>query len=517
MGKKTGNENSDGHYASRITSNTILLFLRILVITVVNLYTVRLVLGGLGEEEYGVFNAVVGVVMTCSCVFPVLAISIQRFLSYVMGKGEHERMQAIFSASINIIVVSTVVIVLLLETIGVYVIENKMQIPQSIHGDTLLVFHFAMLTFVFSYLQIPFTAVLFSHEDMGTYAKISCLDCVLKLIVAIALGFVAARRLLIYGAGLSIVALCTLLCYAVVACRRYKECRYSKVTDFGLHRELLSFSGWTMYGAFAAVGMMQGNTILLNVYFGPLANAAFGVATNIYNAFTSLINSVVLSFRPRMIQLYAAKDKVALGKLFNANNLFIVSLVSCVAIPVMFEMRTIMHFWLKSGVSENMILFSRLFIVYALILAMHNPITVIMQASGKIKYYHLIVESVMVLSLPLTWMLFEFGLPAYTVFGSMILLCGVAHILRIVCLKYNYDGFSALQYVVNVLLRGGCAVVLSVAVAYVLHMVINGTLLRLFVMMVASPVATLVFIYLIGITKQEQAYVNRAVAKILRR
>ena len=173
MRENTDTANIKGSHVNRITTNTILLFLRILVITIVNLYAVRLVLSGLGDEEYGVFNAVVGVVMTCSCVFPVLAVSVQRFFSYVIGKGEERKMQEIFSASINIIIVSTIVIGLVFETIGVYVISNKLQIPESVHGDALLVFHFAILTFVFSYLQIPYTAAVFSHENMGLYAKVS--------------------------------------------------------------------------------------------------------------------------------------------------------------------------------------------------------------------------------------------------------------------------------------------------------------------------------------------------------
>lgn len=517
MGVKTDNTTLGGNHVNRITTNTFLLFVRILVITVVNLYTVRLVLNGLGNEEYGVFNAVVGVVMTCSCVFPVLAVSVQRFFSCVIGRGEQQKLQEIFSASINIVVVSMIVIGVLFETIGVYFITNKLQIPMEVKDDALLVFHFAILTFVFSYLQIPYTAAVFSHEDMGIYAKVSYVDCILKLFVALALSLVTEGRLLFYGAGLSAVALCTLSCYAFIARRRYRECHYCRVSNTGLYRELLSFSGWTMYGAFAAVGMMQGNTILLNMYFGPLANAAFGVATNIYNAFTSLMNSVVLSFRPRMIQSYAAGDHNALDKLFKINNLFIVCLLSCAAIPLVFEMPTIMHYWLKSGVSENMVLFARLFIVYTLILSMHNPITIIMQASGKIKYYHLVVESVMVLSLPLTWVLFKCGMPAYYAFVSMISLGVFAHLLRMAFLKHNYREFAVVPYIVQVLARGGSAVALGVVVAYMLHTVLPGGLLGLCVMFVVSPLSTFAFVYLLATTQYERNYIKGFVAKILKR
>lgn len=226
---------------------------------------------------------------------------------------------------------------------------------------------------------------------------------------------------------------------------------------------------------------------------------------------------MVLSFRPRMIQSYAAGDYKSLNMLFKVNNLFIMCLLSCAAIPIIFEMRIIMYYWLKDGVSENMVLFSRLFIVYTLILSMHNPITIIIQASGIIKYYHLLVESIMVLSLPLTFVLFRFGMPAYTVFWSMIGLCIIAHFVRIICLKCNYKEFSVPTYFVQVLLRGGVAVALGVVVAYLLHTSIDFGLLRLCVMMVVSPLSTLVFVYLLCTTQDERSYINSFVAKIFKR
>ncbi len=180
-----------------------MLFSRILVITAVNLYAVRLVLSGLGSEDYGVFNTVVGVVMTCSCVFPVLAVSVQRFFSYTMGLGDEPRLREIFSASINIIIVSLAVLVVLFETGGVYVTGEKLQIPADRLPQAILIFHFAILTFAFSYMQIPYTAAVFSHEDMNVYALISCIDCVLKFIVAWLIGRTPIDGLVFYGAGLS--------------------------------------------------------------------------------------------------------------------------------------------------------------------------------------------------------------------------------------------------------------------------------------------------------------------------
>ena len=500
----------------RITKNSLVLFSRILVITVVNLFAVRLVIGGLGNEDYGIFNAVVGVVMTCSCVFPVLAISVQRFFSYSMGMGDESRLRLIFSASINIIIVSLIVLLLLFETVGLYVISEKLQIPANRLPQAVLIFHFAILTFAFSYMQIPYTAAVFSHEDMNVYALISCIDCVLKFVLACFIGKTAIDGLVFYGAGLSVVTLITLLCYFFVAHRRYAECHYIVVKDHHIYRELLSFSGWTMYGAFAGIGMIQGNIILLNIFFGPLANAAFGVANNIYNAFISLTNSVVLAFRPRIIKEYAARHYDNLVHLFTLNNKFILYLLSCASIPVVFEMPTIMRLWLGGGVTTDMILFSRLFIVYALVLAMHNPITIIMQATGRIKVYHLVTETIMLGSMPLTWILFHLGMPSFSVFLSMITLCLVAHVARLFCLKRNADIISIREYFMQMVLRGICVIVVSVLAAYCLHVTMAAGVSRLFIVMALSPSATLAATYVIGLDRKERMKVNSIIAKIFK-
>ena len=511
---------SDSKYSmqrqpKRITSNALVLFVRMLIVTIINLYSVRFVIKGLGGEDYGIFNAVVGVVMTCSCVFPVLAISVQRFYSYAMGEGAWGRLREIFSASVNIIVFSLVVIIVLLETIGLFFIREKLQIPIERMEEAELIFHLAMVTFSFSYLQIPYTAALFAHENFGIYAGVSCLDCVLKFVVALFIGKVCFSGLTTYAVGLSVVSLCTWLCY-VVACSKYSECRYYMVRNHGIYKDLLSFSGWTMYGSFAGVGMIQGNNILLNVFFGPLANAAFGVAVNIYNAFTSLSNTVALPFRPQMIKSYAAGNFAYLRSLFFANNKFIIYLLSCIAIPLVFEMPMILDLWISKAFTE-MSVFSSLFIVYAVLLSLHNPITILIQASGRIRTYHLVAESIMILCLPVTWVLFRMGMPAYVAFISMIVLCGVAHVARVICLKRMQGTFSLASYFSSILLP--CVLVAGGGggVSLIIYVTMEPGVLRLGLMLLASPLVTLCLAYFVGMTSYERSMVNEIFRKFLRR
>lgn len=499
----------------RVYKNSLLLFVRIFIITIINLYSVRLVVNGLGVKDYGIFNAVVGVVMTLSCVFPVIAVSVQRFFSSEMGKNNYSMLPIIFSASINIILVLLLIIIILLETIGIYIINSKMQIPVESIGTVHYIFHLSIFTFIFSFIQIPFIASIFAHEDMNIFAFISCIDCALKLIASLFINYVLENRLLLYAGSLTIVSFCTFLFYMITCKSRYKECCYTKVKEIKIYKEMLSFSGWTMYGAFAGICMIQGNTILLNIYFGPLANTAFGIANNIYNAFNSLANSIVLAFRPRMIKTYAAKNYSDLSKLFTTNNKFIFTLLIIVAIPIFTEIDTIIQLWLGK-MSENMVLYSRLFILYSIILALHNPITTIIQASGKIKIYHLCVESITIMSLPTSWFLFKLGMPSYSIFGAMIILALFGHVVRFVILRRNYSRFSCYKYAMKFILPSLVVASLSSIGAIFIHTYIEDKLLRLVSMMTICPIWTLVLTYIFNTSKEEKFYIHKKGFKIIK-
>lgn len=491
----------------RIASNAMVLFARIFVITIVNLYSVRYVIKGLGIEDYGIYNAIAGVVMTSSCLIPVLALSMQRFYSYTMGKGEFAKLKMLFSAGVNISVVFSFVIVVFFETIGLWFINTQLTIPDGRSAEAVLIFHLSLLSFVFSLLQVPYTAAVFSNEQMGIYALISTIECIAKFAIAILITYSTADHLVYYCTGLFVVSACVFVSYAIIAHHRYAECSYVYVKDSKLYKELLSFSGWTLYGAIASVGMIQGSTILLNIYFGPVANAAFGIAVNIYNAFMSLTNSIVLAFRPSMVKTYAEDKRELLEHLFYVCNKAIFLLLTCVAVPIIMEISTILDWWLGI-VPEETSLYICLFIIFCLCLALHNPITIIIQSIGRIKNYHLTIETLMVSCVPLTWLMFHLKLPSYSVFVIMISLCILAHAIRVIFLRCNHRYFSTKKYMVQFF-----APCMSIAMANVIitgwvHTMVNNCMLRLLAVSFASILVTTIFTCLIGTSKTERKYIR---------
>ena len=438
-------EGMDKSNSKNIAKNSIILFVRMVAITLVNLYAVRLVLRGLGDVDYGIYNALAGVVTVLGSLNTVLSLAIQRYYSMALGNNDQREMSEVFSASVNINLWFVGCIILLSETLGLWFVCNHMVWPEERLSAVVGCFHLSLVSFLCTFVQVPFLAAVIAKENMGIFAGVSLVECVIRLLVAACIPVVTMDGLLFYSGGLALTSILIALSYMVVCRFRYKECHYIHVERPHLYKNLLSFSGWTMYGSLSNVGLMQGNTILLNVFFGPLLNTAFAVALQINNAFTALCNTIIVAFRPAMVKSYAKRDFGNVNQLFYAGNKFILYLLTGVAIPLVVEMDTVLHAWL-GAVSLDTVLFARFVIVYVVCMAMNNPITALIQAVGKVKAYHIRVDSITLLSLPLTWCLFKCGMPAYSVFFSMIGLCVLAHVERLFCLRKYYEPFSIQTY-----------------------------------------------------------------------
>lgn len=499
----------------RIAKNTTLMFFRMLLLTIINLYTVRLVLKGLGFIDYGIFNAVAGVVTSAGFISGVLALSIQRFFSIALGQGDDKRLNNIFSASMNIIFVLCIATIILFETIGLWFVSTQMTIPPERLTTTLCLYHCSIFVFIFSLLQIPFTAAIFSNENMGVYAVLSTIDSLLRLLLAAIITIVDTDHLAFYGFGLLAEAGIILGMY-VWRGMKYKECHYTKTNDKTLYRQLLKFSGWTMFGSLASMGMNQGNTILINVFFGPISNMAFGIAMQISNAFNALSNSMVLSFRPAMMRSYAENNHEYVNNLFSISNKFIFYLLICIALPIIAEMNYILEIWLGS-INEETILFSKLIIVYVVISAISNPITIIMQASGYVKEYHFPVESIMLCSLPLAWTLFTLHCQSYTVFVAMIATCVIAHSVRLICLKHYHHSFSIMNYIRSFIIPGIFITLLAIACIFLIQRNITDLKLCFILVLLIAPTFILLTAYNIGISKKERELLKGFVISFLKK
>jgi len=505
--KNNGEMKQYNRHSERIAKNTVLLFIRMLVLMVVNLYAVRILLQRLGVVDYGIFNAVAGVVTTLSCLSSVLSVSTQRFYSVVIGDGILSQLKNVFSASVNINLFFSFIVFLIFETAGLWFLNEQMEIPVDRIIAANWLYQTALFAFIFSIWQIPFTAALIAHEDMGYYAGISTIECFLKFLAALLIGLLSIDNLVFYGIALLTVSLIILFSYVILGRSHYQECHYTKISDSTLYKRLLSFSGWTLFGSLANVGMFQGNTILLFQFFGPVATAAYGISLQIYNAFNAMCNSVVLALRPAMMRSYAEGDHDYLMGLFYSGNKFILYTLLAVAIPLIIEMPTVLALWL-GDYNEMMLVFSRLIIVYVTIMILHHPITIIMQAAGLVRIYHVSAESVMLLCLPVSYFFFYLGMPAYASYISMIGVCVLAHVVRVICLYFNYRRFSLAYYLLSVLIPAIVVAIVVYSSAYYLHSSLSNKWIQIILVCSYAGFATLLLGFLLGTNRAEKRMVR---------
>lgn len=499
----------------RIAKNTFVLFGRMFFITIINLYTVRLTLKALGVIDYGIYNTIAGVVTSTAFLSSVLALSIQRFYSFALGENKKDTLNDIFSISINIALGLSCIIFVFFETFGLWFLHTYLTIPPERMHATIWLYEFSLFSFIFSLIQIPYTAAVFSHEDMGMYAIISTFECLLKLISAILLNFISIEHLIFYGASNFIISIIIFICYFQKGRKHYPECTYQKVKNKSLYKKITSFGGWTLYGSLASTSMGQGCTIIINIFWGPFINAALGIAQQVNIAFGSLTNTLLIPFRPAMIKAYAEKNFDYLNSLFYASNKFVMYILLIVSVPMIIEMETIITFWLGET-NEITILFCKLMIVYTSLLAMHNPITIIMHATGHVKEYHLPVESITILCLPITWLFYMLGQLPYYVFISMIICCIIAHIVRVLCLLHFYKPFSLLHYIRNIFIPGMLIFLCLTFAGYNINTYIQNTYAKLALAFLGLPITTIILAYTIGLNQKEKQFTQRLVKKIAR-
>lgn len=483
-----------------------------IVVMIINLYTVRVVLRVLGVEDYGIFNVVAGVITMLNCVCTVLSTATQRYYSVAIGKQQKDQLSSLFSVSTNIFIFFSLIVVVLGETVGLWFVNSQLVIPEGRQLAALWVYHFSIITFVVTLLQIPFSSAVLAHEDMGIYALLTTAEYVIKLVFVLLLPLFDYDQLILYGISLFVAQLLLYLAYWIYGAKKYEECHYKKVRDKSLYKEILSFSGWTLFGSVAGVGMNQVNTILVNVFFGPIANAARGIALQINTAIMAFSNSFIMALRPPMIKSYAESDYAFLNTLFYFSNKFVYYFLLMIGIPLFFEMESILRVWLNVYDSQT-VLFSQLIVIYAIILALNNPISIIIQATGKVKEYNLSVESVTLICPLVTYVLFKMGFPAYYTFIAMIACIAISHIIRMICLKRSYHLFSYREYIFRFLVPAFVITVLSSLVAYYFHSVLDNELVRFIVILLLSVIIIAALSAWWGLTREEKRMLKSLISK----
>lgn len=339
--------NQESEKNKRIAKNTIALYIRTLITMAVGLYTSRVVLNVLGVEDYGVYNVVGGVVSMFSIVTASLSQSISRYLTFELGKGNQDKLRSIFCTSVNIQLLMSLVVFILMECIGVWFLNTKMNIDADRMHAANWVFQFSVLTFVVNLISVPYNAVIIAHEKMKAFAYVSILEAVLKLVIVAALLLSSIDKLITYAFLQLMVSITIRMVYGSYCKRHFQECRYSLIIDKQLIKDMTGFAGWGSTSSIVWIFNTQGINIISNIFFGVVVNAARGVATQVEGIVKGFVVNFTTAVRPQIIKSYSAGDKEYLFKLLCTSTKYSYFLMLIFFVPFLFEAEAILQWFVK--------------------------------------------------------------------------------------------------------------------------------------------------------------------------
>lgn len=497
----------------RIAKNTLLLYVRTLFIMLVTLYTSRVVLNTLGVSDYGIYNVVGGVVAMFGFINSSMASATQRYITFALGKGDLKRLQTVFSTALQIHFLIAALIVLLGETVGLWFLYEKMQIPADRMDAAFWVLQCSILSTVVMIISVPYNADIIAHEKMSAFAYISILEAVLKLAVVYALLLSPYDKLIFYAFLILAVQLLIRFCYNSYCHKHFFESKYKHIWDKSLFKEMTGFAGWSMFGNLSAVLFGQGLNMLLNVFFGPVVNAARAVAVQVQNAIQQFVGNFQMALNPQITKSYAKGEMEEMHQLMFRSARFSFYLLFLLSLPVLFETNFILTIWLKT-VPENTVTFLRIMICTSLIYSLANPLIVANQATGKVKKYQAICGSILLMILPISYVCLKLGCPAYSVFIVHFIMESITQIVRMVMLR-PLIGIRVRDYFINIYKKVSFVIILSIIVPFFVYENLNDTILRFFIVCIVCVLSVGTVVYTIGLSNNERVFVREKVGAIM--
>ena len=497
--------------SKRIARNTLLLYVRMLLLLFIGLFTSRVVLAALGETDYGVYNAVGGMVTVFTFLTASISSAISRFLAFELGKGgDAIRMRKLFSAGIAIQLVFALVLVILAETAGLWFLHHRMNIPDGRMGAAEIVLQCSLVALVIQLLAIPYNAAIIAREKMSAFAFISLLEAGLKLAVALMVKYCLNDRLVLYAFLMAAVALVVRMSYGYYCRRHFPESRGKLIVDRSLLREIFSFSGWNFFGSSSYVLNTQGVTILVNIFFGVALNAARGVALQIENIAKQFVSNFLTAINPQITKSWASGNRDYCFSLVAKGVKFSLLVILAFFLPLYFEAECALDLWLAK-VPAHSADFVRLALVGLLVDMVGNPLLTLILATGKVRNYYLLTGLTSYLCLPLAWLAFKLGAPVEWSYVSFILIYLIVLLERFVMARRIASFplgkfFRSLAPMLQVF-------ALAFALAFMAHLLMPQGILRLLLVCTVSWLALLGFTCLLALTPGERAFLTRKLGR----
>lgn len=488
---------------NQLAKNTLYLYFRQFLTVVVSLYTVRIVLQTLGVEDFGIKNVVAGTVSMFGFLTGAMATGTQRFFSFYIGTGDQEKLKKVFQVTFTIYVLLAIFIVVLQEVVGLWLLNNKLVIPENRMFAAHWVFQIGVLTSFFGIMQSPFMASVVAHENMKIFAQVSIYDVIMRLLIVYVITIIPYDKLISYSILSFMIWLSTTVFYQYYTRKHYQECKSHICFERKMVKDILGFNGWNLFGQFAWMMKNQGISILLNMFFGPVINSAHQIGTQIRTKSVEFSQNFSVATKPQIIKSYAAADYDRMFKLVYKTAKLNFMLMLIITVPLLFHLDYILHLWLGI-VPVYTVIICKLLLLENLVETTSLPFATVNQATGKIALYQFLIGLVGLLTIPFAYIMLRLGADASFVFIiGIILQCFIAAIRILFVLRIRH---GILQ---DILIRVYMPCLLVAALGYLIcnvaYFSVNN--LAFLVSEILLELAILfALIYLVGMNAEEKMY-----------
>lgn len=501
----------------RIAKNTLALYARTIIVMLVSLYVSRALLEKLGVNDFGVYSVVGSIVILFSFLDNALTQSSQRFLTVSLGEGDLDKMKRVFNTAISIQIIMVVIAIVLLETVGVWFLNNRLSFPEGRVEAANYAFQFSILTFCLNFLRAPYTASVVAYERLDFFAYASIVDAMLKLGIVFAIGATEEDRLIIYAGLLSLESFTMLMVYKIFCNRTFTTCRYSWMLDRSIFDKMFTFSGWTLFGGFSNVATQNGFLFMLNMFCGVVANAAMGIANQVLTAIETFIGSFQTSFQPQIVKSYAQGEIDRVNSLLNSTSKFSFALMFLPACLLIINIELALKIWLNNNVPDDAGHFCQMLIACCVIDAITGPFNCAIMATGKISKYQLSIGGSFLLDLAISYVLFKIGIkPYYWILLSRFMTRGVLNGFIGLRFLKNLIQFDVKGYLRRTMLPIFSLIAIMLPLVYAVYINFEGIELLLISVPVVAA-AYLVTCYYVLFTVSEREYILSFVKKFRNR
>ncbi|RKU63465.1 lipopolysaccharide biosynthesis protein [Parabacteroides sp. AF19-14] len=496
----------------RIARNTLFLSIRMIFVLSLTFYTTRVILNLLGVVDYGIYNVVCGFVSMFTFLNTSMSNGIQRFYSFELGKNGEKGLNEVYNTAIILQLLLAIFLILSTESLGVWYINYKMEIPQDRLFAANWIFQLSLLNFIVIIMQVPYTAAVIAYEKMNFYAIISVLDAILKLLFIFVIPVFKSDMLIVYGVFMLLVSMVDFSLYYIYCKHCFEGIKWKFCRRNDLFKSVLVFSGWNIFGSFSGMMKEQGISLVLNLFFGPVVNAARGIAVQVNAGLQSFVSNMSISVRPQIVQSYAVGNIDRAIKLTYCISKFSCLCLYVLALPIVYNINWILKIWLGDAVPENTSTFVVVVVLISFLNNLNSAISSIVHAVGKMKLYQLSTSFFALLAIPISYVGLERGLSAVFAFWMVFITMLFVQVIAVLVLK-KLMNISLKKYLKDVVLPIFLVVVLTFWIPYILVGQIEGWI-KFVMTIIVSLIVNLFVIYFVGLTHYERKIVDDFINKL---